>query len=228
MEGRASSKRFNRVRFRSILLVAALLFWLAGCASSTDRRHPEFNHRIQAIRTLCLLSSDIIVFEELPDGRLQQRSKRSEAARVFVQQALVAELTARNFRVSTYPADAANCAGELQEVLDLYRAVNRSIQLHTFGPEVFTVKKDRFEYSVGPLTTLLQQNGADAIVFVRVLHRYSSERSRSFISLGLADASGTILWYGANGNREAKGIEDVDGTTHLVRKALINFPEGRL
>jgi hypothetical protein len=228
MEGRASSKRFNRVRFRSILLVAALLFWLAGCASSTDRRHPEFNHRIQAIRTLCLLSSDIIVFEELPDGRLQQRSKRSEAARFFVQQALVAELTARNFRVSTYPADAANCAGELQEVLDLYRAVNRSIQLHTFGPEVFTVKKDRFEYSVGPLTTLLQQNGADAIVFVRVLHRYSSERSRSFISLGLADASGTILWYGANGNREAKGIEDVDGTTHLVRKALNNFPEGRL
>jgi hypothetical protein len=54
------------------------------------------------------------------------------------------------------------------------------------------------------------------------------QQSRSFVSLGLADATGTILWYGANGSREAAGIEDPDNTTLLVKKVLANFPEGRL
>lgn len=145
-----------------------------------------------------------------------------------MQQALANELTARDFRVSTYPVSETHPTAELQEILSLYRAVNKSIQLHTFGPQVFTAKQTQFEYSVGPIKALLQQNGADALVFVRVLHRYSSRSSRSFISLGLADASGTILWYGANGSREAAGVEDPDRTTQLVKKVLSNFPEGRL
>ena len=201
---------------------------MIGCATSTDRCHPEFNHRIQPIKTVCLLPSDVLVYEELPDGRLKQLNDRSEAAGLSIQQALVTELTARDFRVLTYPVGATHRTAELQEVLSLYRAVNRSIQLHTFGPEVFTAKRTRFEYSVGPLKTLLQQNGADAFVFVRVLYRFSLQQSRSFVSLGLADATGTILWYGANGSREAAGIEDPDKTTHLVKKVLANFPEGRL
>ena len=168
------------------------------------------------------------MYEELPDGRLKQRIDRSEAAGLSVEQALVTELTARDFRVLTYPVDATHRTAELQEVLSLYRAVNKSIQLHTFGPEVFTAKRTRFEYSVGPLNTLLQQNGADAFVFVRVLYRFSSQQSRSFVSLGLADATGTILWYGANGSGDAAGIEDPDKATNLVKKVLENFPEGRL
>jgi hypothetical protein len=201
---------------------------LIGCATSTDRRHPEFNDRIQSIKTVCLLPSDTLVYDEIADGRLKQRNDRSEAAGLSIQQALVAELTARDFRVLTYPIGATHLTAELQEVLSLYRAVNKSIQLHTFGPEVFTAKRTRFEYSVGPLKTLLQQNGADAFVFVRVLYRFSLQQSRSFVSLGLADATGTILWYGANGSKEAAGIEDPDKTTHLVKKVLANFPEGRL
>ena len=201
---------------------------MIGCATSTDRCHPEFNHRIQPIKTLCLLPSDAIVYEELPDGRLKQRNDLNEAAGLSVQRALVTELTARDFRVLTYPVGPTHRTAELQEVLNLYRAVNKSIQLHTFGPEVFTDKQTQFEYSVGSLKTLLQQNGADAFVFVRVLYRFSLQQSRSFVSLGLADATGTILWYGANGSREAPGIEDQDKTTHLVNKVLANFPEGRL
>lgn len=228
MEGRASYNRFPSYRYGSFFIAVALLFCLMGCATSTDRRHPEFNHRIQPIKTVCLLPSDAIVYEELPDGRFKQRNDRSEAAGLSVQQALVTELTARDFRVLTYPVGATHRTAELQEVLNLYRVVNKSIQLHTFGPEVFTAKQSRFDYSVGPLKTLLQQNGADAFVFIRVLYRFSSQRSRSFVSLGLADATGAILWYGANGSREAAGIGDPDETIHLVQKVLSNFPEDRL
>lgn len=201
---------------------------MIGCATSTNRCHPEFNLRIQPIKTLCLLPAEAIVYEELPDGRLKLRSDLNDAAGLAVQQALVAELTARDFRVLTYPADPTHRTGELQEVLSLYRAVNKSIQLHTFGPEVFTAKQTQFEYSVGPLETLLLQNSADAFVFVRALYRFSLQQSRSFVSLGLADATGTILWYGANGSREVAGIEDPHKTTLLVKKVLTNFPEGRL
>ena len=228
MEGRVSHNRFKIFSYCSFFIVGTLLLCLIGCATSTDRCHPEFKHRIQPIKTLCLLPSEAIVYEELPDGRLKQRSDRSKAAGLLVQQALVTELTARDFRVLTYPVAPTHRTAELQEVLSLYRAVNKSIQLHTFGPEVFTAKQTQFEYSVGPLKTLLQQNGADAFVFVRVLYRFSLQQSRSFVSLGLADATGTILWYGANGSREAVGIEDPDKTTHLVKKVLANFPEGRL
>ncbi len=168
------------------------------------------------------------MYEELPDGRLKRRNDRSDAAGLSVQQALVTELTSRDFRVLIYPNDPTNRTVELQEVLSLYQAVNKSIQLHTFGPEVFTAKQTRFEYSVGPLKTLLQQNGADAFVFVRVLHRFSPQQSRSFVSLGLADGSGTILWYSANGSREVAAIEEPHKTTILVKKVLGNFPEGRL
>ena len=228
LEGRVSQNRFKRFNYIPFFIAGALLFCLIGCATSTDRCHPEFNHRIQPIKTLCLLPSDAIVYEELPGGRLKQRNDLNEAAGLSVQRALVTELTARDFRVLTYPVGPTHRTAELQEVLNLYRAVNKSIQLHTFGPEVFTDKQTQFEYSVGSLKTLLQQNGADAFVFVRVLYRFSLQQSRSFVSLGLADATGTILWYGANGSREAACIEDQDKTTHLVNKVLANFPEGRL
>ena len=168
------------------------------------------------------------MYEELPDGRLKQRGDRSDVVGLAVQQALETELTSRDFHVLTYPDDPTHRTAELQEVLGLYRAVNKSIQLHTFGPEVFAAKQARFEYSVGPLKTLLQQNGADAFVFVRVLYRFSPQQSRSFVSLGLADASGTILWYGANGSREVAGVEEPHKTSLLVKKVLGNFPEGRL
>jgi hypothetical protein len=210
------------------MVAGVLFFCLIGCATSTDRCHPDFTLRIQPIKTLCLLPPEAIVYEELPDGRLKRRSDRSDAAGLSVQQALVTELTARDFRVLTYPPGPTHRTAELQEVLSLYRAVNKSIQLHTFGPEVFTAKQNQFEYSVGPLKTLLQQNGADAFVFVRILYRFSVQQSRSFVSLGLADTTGTILWYGANGSREVAGIEDPHKTTLLVKKVLMNFPEGQL
>ena len=201
---------------------------MIGCATPTDRCHPEFNRRFQSIKTLCLLPPEAIVYEELSGGRLKRRSDRSDAAGLSVQQALMTELTARDFRVLTYPAGTTHHTAELQEILTLYRAVNKSIQLHTFGPEIFTAKQSRFEYSVGSLKTLLQQNGADAFVFVRVLYRFSLQQSRSFVSLGIADATGNILWYGANGSRDVASIEDPHKTTLLVKKVLTNFPEGRL
>jgi hypothetical protein len=199
-----------------------------ACAASTDRRHPEFTDRIAPIKTLCILPADVIVYEEMPDGRLLHRRDWSRAAQEDLKRTLLYELAAREYRVSTFTEGESSRGTELQEVLTLYRAVNKSIQLHTFGPDIFPAKKAQFNYSVGSLNALRESNEADAFVFARVLYRVSGQQVRSYVSLGLADGTGTILWYGANGVSESVRERNFDSALVLVKKILTDLPEGRL
>ena len=218
-------------RYHSIgrlFLVFFLFFWIVACAVSTDRRHPDFSVRIAPIKTLCILPADVIVYEEMADGRLLHRSDWSRAAQEDLKRTLVDELMGRDYRVLTFPESELSRDAELQEILTLYRAVNKSIQLHTFGPDIFPAKKAQFNYSVGSLNALRESNEADGFVFARVLYRVSDQQARSYVSLGLADGTGTILWYGANGASEADGGRSFDRTLILVKKILVDFPEGRL
>ncbi len=199
-----------------------------ACAASTERRHPEFSDKIEPIKILCILPADVIIYEEMPDGRLIHRRDWSQAVNEDVQRTLVSELMARDYRVLTFPQIEMSQNAELQEILALYRAVNKSIQLHTFGPDIFPTKKAHFNFSVGSLAALRERNDADAFVFVRVLYKVSDQQARSYVSLGLADGTGTILWYGANGGKLTAGEGRFDGTLALVKNILADFPEGRL
>lgn len=215
-------------RIPNLLLLCVLSLWLASCAVSPDRRHPEFSDRIGPIKVLCILPADVIVYEEMSDGRLIHRSDWSLAAREDIYQTLSDEFKARNYRVQTFPESQWHQESELQEIFTLYRAVNKSIQLHTFGPDIFPAKKTQFDYSVGPLHSLRGRNDADGFVFARVLYRGGAELARSYVSLGLADGSGTIIWYGANGIQEQRGERKFNSTLVLVRKILADFPGSRL
>ena len=199
-----------------------------ACAASTDRRHPEFSDRMAPIRILCLLPADVVVYEEMPDGRLIHRRDWRQVAHDEVRQKLVDELTDRDYRVLTLPENAPSHSAELQEILALYRAVNKSIQLHTFGPDIFPDKKALFNYSVGSLSALGDRYDADAFLFARILFRISEQKARAYVSLGLADGTGTIIWYGADGGTEPIGERSFDSTLLLVKKILVDFPEGRL
>jgi hypothetical protein len=218
----------NCVRFCRLYVVFLLCFWIVACAASPDRRHPDFNHKIQPIKILCLLPADILVYEELPDGRLLYRKDWSQAVHDDLKQTIIRELTGREYLVLTYTESDSYQTAELQEILTLYRAVNKSIQLHTFGPDIFPAKKFHFNYSVGSLQALIEKKAADAYLFVRVLHRVSDNQARSYVSLGLADKAGTILWYGANGATDASGENNFKNTLVLVRHILTDFPEVRL
>lgn len=221
------ARYYNCVRICHLSLVFFLCFWLIACAASPDRRHPEFSDRMQPIKILCLLPADIIVYEELPDGRLVHRRDWSLAVHNDLKQTLVDELSARDYRVLTYPESELARSDELYEILSLYRAVNKSIQLHTFGPDIFPAKKTRFKYSVGSLQKLREQKEADGYIFARVLHRVTDQQTRSYVSLGLADDTGSILWYGANGVKDSAGGKSFDSTLILVRSILTDFPEVR-
>ena len=218
----------DQARFFRFFPVFLLCFWIVACAASPDRRHPDINDRIQPIEILCLLPADILVYEELPDGRLLYRKDWSQAVHDDLEQAIVGELTDREYLVLTYPVSDSYQTAELHEILTLYRAVNKSIQLHTFGPDIFPTKKVHFNYSVGSLQALRQRTAADAYLFVRVLYRVSDKQARSYVSLGLADKTGTILWYGANGATDASGEKGFESTLALVRQILTDFPEVNL
>lgn len=219
-----------RRRDRTLIfsLVGVLAFLLVGCALSSQRRHPEFERRIVPLKTLFIIPADVCVYEELTDGRLFLRDDLSRAARDILDGVLSAEFTSRGFRVRNAPQSNAVKVGELEEIVRLYRAVNKSIQLHTFGPDIFPAKQDQFEYSVGSLSNWLQEQGADAIIFVRGLFRFSDRQARSHVSIGVADATGTILWYGANGERDSLSWENPDKIRHLLKSVLADFPRNRL
>lgn len=219
---------YNIVRFCRSTLLFIVCFLLVACAVSNDRRHPELSNRLQPIKILCILPADIIIYEELPDGRLVHRRDWSQAVHDDLKQTLVDELTTKDYRVLIYPEGDSDRSGELYEILTLYRAVNKSIQLHTFGPDIFPAKKFHFKYSVGPLQALSESKKADAYIFTRVLYRVSDQQARSYVSLGLADDTGTILWYGANGSRGPAGGKSFDSTLVLVRNILTDFPEEKL
>lgn len=216
------------LRIRRLFIICCLFFWIVACSATPDRRHPELTARIAPIKTLCILPADVIVYEEMSDGRLIHRRDWSRAAQEDLKRTLVYELKAREYRVSTFPEDETFWSSELQEILTLYRAVNKSIQLHTFGPDIFPAKKAQFYYSVGSLNALRESNAVDAFVFARVLYRVSRHQARSYVSLGLADGNGTILWYGANGASESASEKNFDNTLILVKKILTGFPEGSL
>jgi hypothetical protein len=210
-------------RFAALLLLIPIS-WLAGCATPGYRLHPEFSTRTEPIRIFCLAPVDVSVFEELPDGRLVRQPAWSEEAREVLHRSVVDTLKARNFTVCRFSEGRGDVAVEVAEVLKLYQAVNKSIQLHTFGPNIFPAKQERFEYSVGDLRKMTESTGADAVIFARGLYRVSDRHPRIYISFGIADASGNILWYGADGSRKKVDFSDTGLTARLVRNVWDTFP----
>jgi hypothetical protein len=102
--------------------------------------------------------------------------------------------------------------------------VNKSIQLHTYGPQLFPEKKKNFEYSLGSVERILQKSGTDSLMFVRGLDHVLKGKEEAFISVAFVDSSGTILWYCEKGIRDEGGLRDPESASKLVENVLASFP----
>jgi len=201
-----------------------LLMGASACTAPGQRRHPDWDRLLAPIRTLSLMPPDIRVFEASPDGRLHPRQDLSRQASDLLIAALTEEFRARNFRILAIPGTQGPGGEDAREIAGLYQAVHRSIQRHTFGPEVFPVKRDRFEYSVGNLEGLLAREHADGALFVRALLRFGDRGARGHLSLGLADPSGSILWYGADGIEAPSKENPTEHLARLTGRVMAGFP----
>jgi len=210
--------------FLWVLTILTTVF-ISGCAASPERHHPEFEARIPPLKTLYLMPPDALVFEQVTPGKVHPDAALSrQVADRFADQ------VAEQFRKKKYrirPFSLATDRHEIGDIMTLYQAVNKSIQLHTYGPSIFPQKCEQFEYSVGSLTAFLERKGADGLLFARVRDRNTPGRYRTYVSLAVADASGDILWYSAGGTKSAAESRREEPAGNLVQGLVRSFPEAR-
>jgi len=211
-----------------LLLIPLCLFPLIcfteGCMPAPHRAHPQFESRVAKIKALTLVPPAVEVYELSPSGLSELRDDWCMLGRKNIEEALIEKFTSKRYIIRTLRPDS-EVRKELAEIQALYTQVNRSIQLHSYGPQVFPEKVTRFEYGMGSVQRVLEACGTDSLVFVTGFDQVSSDNPKTCVSIALADSSGTILWYGVKGSKGGHELKDPFSTAMLVEEILSSFPK---
>jgi hypothetical protein len=211
-----------------LLLIPLCLFPLfcftEGCMPAPHRAHPQFESRVAKIKALTLVPPAVEVYELSPSGLSELRDDWCMLGRKNIEEALIEKFTSKEYSIRILRADS-EVRKELAEIQALYTQVNRSIQLHSYGPQVFPEKVIRFEYGMGSVQRVLEACGTDSLVFVTGFDQVSPDNPKTYISIALVDSSGTILWYGVKGSKGGHELKDPFSTAMLVEEILSSFPK---
>lgn len=220
----AMTRRPGRWNSLAFCLIFCLFSTVAGCATGPWRVNPEWTTRAKDIRALLVVPAEVRIYQVPPGGMIQLSRDWSERGRRNLNNAILQGFGNRNYRVKLLEAKG-EIHREMMHILPLFRAVDKSIRLHTYGPQVFPDKIAHFDYSVGSLKGLLEKLHCDAMVFARGFGQVSEGPRKAYLSLALADSSGTILWYGIKGSRGDHDLRDPRSVENLVDALLSDFPE---
>jgi hypothetical protein len=209
---------------RSILIVILIGLFLSGCTYSSERLHPQFPSFRQSMGAMLVLMPEIGIFEQMPDGSRLFKDIQSQEAQRKAQQSIVRELQNRHFTVQTADPRLMQ-SPELLSVTSLFRSVNRSIQLHTFGPQLFPAKLSAFEYDLGSVADMLKANRADGLVLALGHQTASDQPSKNWLSIAVVEPEGRIIWYSLQGDHQKFNLQTSEGMTALVAATLAGFWE---
>ncbi len=204
---------------------------LVGCAYTPERYHPNYADYGRNIRSVLLMPPEIKIFAEMADGSLFWQAAGSQAARKHVQHAMVQALAAKNIAVKVADSEFMD-RPEARRVQILFRAVNRSIQLHTYGPQIFPAKQKSFDYGLGSVTDLLatgpidSADSVDALVLAIGHQTISANRPKTWISIAVIEPGGHIIWYCMQGAKQDLALIDSKGALTLVHRTLQHLPGG--
>jgi hypothetical protein len=210
------------------LIIPLCLFPLScftgGCMPAPYRTHPQFESRVAKIKALTLVPPAVEVYELSPSGFSELRDDWSALGRKNLEQALVEKFGEKQYSIRALRADPET-RKELEEIQALYTQVNRSVQLHSYGPQVFPEKITQFEYGMGSIQRVVEECGTDSLVFVTGFDRVSSQDPKTYVSIAVTDSSGTILWYCVKGSTGGHELKDPLSTAMLVEEILSSFPK---
>jgi hypothetical protein len=208
----------------SILVLALICLFVSACTCASERLHPHFPDFRQHMGVMLVLVPEIGFFEQMPDGSRLFQDTQSQEAQRNAQQAIARQLEARHFRVQTADTRMMR-SSELLAVTSLFRSVNRSIQLHTFGPQPYPAKLDAFEYHLGSVADILKANRADGLVLALGHQTASVQPIKNWFSIAVVEPEGRIIWYGLQGDHQKFNLQTSEGLTALVESTLVNFWE---
>ncbi len=225
----------------AILLLAAGL--LAGCAASpyrlypqyegpsrelapyfpeSVRTHPQYEERLRDIRSVALLPPDARVYSLDANGKADPVDEWSETARKNLAQSMATHGgAAGQFVLKVFdPAGFPSARQEYEDVHPLFEAASLSALAHAYGGDFgFKTKQERFEYSLGPLTSLAEATQADALLFVYATDYVSTGgRKAVFAALSLFGLFNPLLFI---------ALASTGGPTHVVT-ALVEARTGEI
>jgi hypothetical protein len=217
-------KRQERPEKLAVIALFCLLGAFAGCASRPYRINPDRAIRTEHLQVLALVPAEVSIYQASPGGLVRLQNMWSETGRHNLNRAILQGFAKRHYAIRLLRTEES-LPSEMKQVLPLYRAVDKSIRLHTYGPQIFPDKVAHFDYSVGPLKELLEKLHCDTLLFARGYELVSEGPGKTYMSLALADASGAILWYGVKGSRGDHDLRDSASAAKLVEGLLSDFPE---
>ena len=209
---------------RSFLMMALIGFLVSGCTYSSERLHPQFPSYRQTIGVMLVLVPEIGIFEQMPDGSRLFQDIQSQKAQREAQQSIVRQLEDRHFTARIADTRMMQ-SSDLLSVTSLFRSVNRSIQLHTFGPQLYPAKVSAFEYNLGPVAEILEANQADGLVLALGHQTAATQPVKNWLSIAVVEPQGRIIWYGLQGDHQKYNLQTSEGLTALVESTLANFWE---
>lgn len=212
------------IRHRTMLGVILTGLLISGCAYPTERYHPQFHKYRQPMGVLLVLVPEIGIYEQMPDGSRLIRDIQSKQARQLVQQAIDKNLLQRDFLVQNADARMMQRT-EIQSITSLFRSVNRSIQLHTFGPQIYPAKLNAFEYDLGPVADTLKACKADGMILALGHQTGSPQPVKNWLSIAVVEPGGRIIWYSVQGDHQKYNLLNPEDLTALVGDTMVNFWE---
>ena len=163
-------------------LVMFCFLWLAtGCVPRPYRTDPQFKAKIQEVRKLALVEPVVEVHEVSAAGYVYPRRDLSASARKPLKQAFRQAFEEKHYQVKSLNV-GRGFEKEISEVRLVYKLVNKSILLHSYGPQVFPEKTRSFGYGLGSIERIAKADGVDCLVFVTGYKQISETKQKAYMS----------------------------------------------
>ena len=192
-----------------------------GCALTAERKHPDYLAYMPQVRSVLCVRPEINIIAE-KNYKLLWQDVQSRSASDQIHSAIAKTLSEKGYLV-TNADDELMGDPDVRSIVALFRSVNRSIQLHTYGPQIFPAKQTYFDYSVGSVVDLLATKGIDALVLCLGRQTASSSNTKTWISIAIIEPQGRILWYAMDGAKEKLNLQNSDATQALVDRTLASL-----
>ncbi len=234
-------------RKKGAVLFFAVMLWCfsAVLAQAADSRlHPETGNRIKEIKKIGILLVGVKIYELTAGGVRELRDDWSTTGRQNFVNALTDFMKDKPVEFTVLAIDKG-MTEEIEDMQTLYAAVADAIVLHTYphsmGLYMFPEKVKTFEYSIGPIDSILRRLGVDALLLVNASDEISSGGRKAlmvvgaftgvhprsgitFASMSLIDGRGAVLWFNANVSGAAFDLRDPGDVTKFAGRMLREFP----
>jgi hypothetical protein len=236
-------------RFFPFLTAFCFFIVMQGCGPSLrEQALADFNNQVKSIKTVGVVSPDMLIYELSAGGVRELMYEWCETARGNFSNAVADELNTRS--VGSRPIDFDHDKdADLEEMYYLNRAISESLQWNTTYRKLALCADERTcpDYSFGPVEPLLKKYKVDALLMVwgqgeQETSGRASARRRSraisilsgfgyvriapirnpgtYVSMALIDRSGSVLWYTSTRSGKGYDLRDQAKVKELTRRML--------